>query len=146
MYAHLYKRKMFCKVRSYWPRYKRSCEKRVSCPPGKQEGQVLVVALQRPWELVPGLYLCGAGVAPSSPGSITPSSLLRTKFCVFRSTSCSKCQEIKEQLCSPWIFWKWKKRCNVKRILMLFLLDDSANIVSERDSLMQALLCACNPC
>lgn len=55
-------------------------------------------------------------------------------------------RKLKNSFVHPEFFENGKKRCNVKRILMLFLLDDSANVVSERDSLMQALLCACNPC
>lgn len=68
-------------------------------------GQVPVLALEQPQGLVPGIYPCGAAFI-QLPQELSlchhlSSLLLRTGFFFFsQSTFCSKCQEMKENICS----------------------------------------------
>lgn len=133
MHAYLYKRIRFWKVRSQWPHFIRPCKKRVNHSPGKWEGQVLVLPLEQLQGRVPGLELCGA--AHQAAASVSSSHLpycSQQVFFSFISWHFEQKVPREKKFCSAWNFWKWEKCCNVRRILMVVLLDDSTYSECQR--------------
>lgn len=78
------------------------------------------------------LYPAPQGAASVSPSHLT-SYLGQDSF--FQSIFCSKCQEMKEKVCSAWNFWKWEKKMQWKKNLGAVCVRwFNLLSVSERDS------------